>query len=254
MSHDPTAPPRLSPPSLRRTLRHGVWWLQDYAFAAWWQLRAVLSPRGADDYLSGAGRPVLVLPGIWETWAFLRPLVERVHDEGHPVHVVTSLGRNGRPVEATARDVAAYVLEHDLRDVVVVAHSKGGLIGKYLMALLDDTHRVDRMVAVCTPFSGSRWATWLVLPSLRAFSPRDATTLMLARDRAVNERITSIYGEFDPHIPESSVLEGADNVQLPTGGHFRVLAHPRTIATVLAVAGRRAPGAEARRDDLPGGS
>jgi pimeloyl-ACP methyl ester carboxylesterase len=248
MSHVPAAPPRPPRPTLRRALRraprHAVWWLQDYAFAAWWQLRAVLSPRGSDDYLSGDGRPVLVLPGIWETWAFLRPLIERVHDEGHPVHVIESLRRNGRPVEATARDVAAYVLEHDLRDVVVVAHSKGGLVGKYLMALLDDTRRVDRMVAVCTPFSGSRYAAWLVLPSLRAFSPRDATTVMLSRDQAVNERITSIYGEFDPHIPEGSVLVGADNVQLPTGGHFRVLAHPRTVATVLAVAGRPAPDAD----------
>ena len=244
MSHDLPAPPRPPRRPLHRLLRHGAWWLQDYAFAAWWQLRAVVSPRGADDYRSGDGRPVLVLPGIWETWAFLRPLIARVHDEGHPVHVIDSLGRNGRPVEATARDVAAYVVEHDLHDVVVVAHSKGGLIGKYLMALLDDTRRVDRMVAVCTPFSGSRWAPWLLLPSLRAFSPRDATTLLLSRDEAVNARITSIYGEFDPHIPESSVLVGADNVQLPTGGHFRVLAHPRTIATVLAVAGRPAPGAD----------
>jgi hypothetical protein len=259
MSHAPAAPPLPPRRTVRRLLRHGVWWLQDYAFAAWWQLRAVVSPRGADDYLSGDGRPVLVLPGIWETWAFLRPLIARVHDDGHPVHVISSLRWNGRPVEATARDVAAYVLEHDLRDVVVVAHSKGGLIGKYLMALLDDTRRVDRMVAVCTPFSGSRWASWLLLPSLRAFSPRDATTVMLARDQAVNERITSIYGEFDPHIPEGSVLPGADNVQLPAGGHFRVLAHPRTIATVLAVAGRPASGPSAGGDGtgpsrgVPGG-
>jgi hypothetical protein len=242
MPHASAAPPRPPRRSVGRLLRHGVWWLQDYAFAAWWQVRAVVSPRGADDYLSGTGRPVLVLPGIWETWAFLRPLIARVHDDGHPVHVIASLRWNGRPVEATARDVAAYVLEHDLRDVVVVAHSKGGLIGKYLMALLDDTHRVDRMVAVCTPFSGSRWATLMPLRSLRAFSPRDATTLLLARDRQINERIVSVYGEFDPHIPEGSELPGAVNVQLEAGGHFRVLAHPRTIGTVLSVAAEEARG------------
>ncbi|KQN46087.1 alpha/beta fold hydrolase [Frigoribacterium sp. Leaf44] len=226
--------PHLAP---GRLVRHAVWWVQDYAYAAVWQVRAVTSPRDPDRYLGGTGRPVLVIPGVWETWSFLRPMIERLHAEGHPVHVLDDLRWNSRPVEATARDVAAYLLTHGLTDVVIVAHSKGGLIGKYVMALLDETHRVRSMVAVCSPFSGSRYATWLVLPALRAFSPRDATTMLLARDESVNGRITSVFGEFDPHIPEGSELPGAVNVRLHAGGHFRVLAHPRTIATVLAAAG-----------------
>jgi triacylglycerol lipase len=199
----------------------------------------VLAPRGEAEYPAGEGRAVLVVPGIWETWAFLRPLIARVHSEGHPVHVLSALRWNGRPVEAAARDVAEYLERHDLRDVVIVAHSKGGLIGKYVMAMLDPERRVDSMVAVCAPFSGSRYARWLPLSSLRAFSPRDATTLLLARNAEVNSRIVSIYGEFDPHIPEGSELPGAENVRLPAGGHFRILALPRTIATVLAVVGGR---------------
>jgi triacylglycerol lipase len=164
-------------------------------------------------------------------------MIARVHDAGHPVHVLASLRWNSRPVEATARDVAGYLIEHDLTDVVIVAHSKGGLIGKYVMALLDDTRRVRTMVAVCAPFSGSRYATWLPLSSLRAFSPRDPTTVLLGRDRSVNSRIISIFGEFDPHIPEGSSLPGAENIRLRAGGHFQILALPRTIATVLRVAG-----------------
>ena len=225
-------------PSPFRLARLLIWWVRDYAYAAHWQVRAVLAPRGEAEYRDGEGRAVLVVPGIWETWAFLRPLIARVHAEGHPVHVLSALRWNGRPVEAAARDVAEYLERHDLRDVVIVAHSKGGLIGKYVMALLDETRRVRSMVAVCAPFSGSRYARWLPLSSLRAFSPRDATTLLLTRNAEVNSRIVSIYGEFDPHIPEGSELPGAENVRLPAGGHFRILALPRTIATVLAVAGR----------------
>jgi pimeloyl-ACP methyl ester carboxylesterase len=220
----------------RRLVRHAVWWLEDYAYAAVWQVRAVTSPRDPERYLGGAGRPVLVIPGVWETWAFLRPMIERLHAEGHPVHVLDDLRWNSRPVEATARDVAAYLATHGLGDVVIVAHSKGGLIGKYVMALLDETRRVRSMVAVCSPFSGSRYATWLVLPALRAFSPRDATTMLLGRDASVNGRITSVYGEFDPHIPEGSELAGARNVPLSTGGHFRVLADPRVVEEVVRVA------------------
>jgi triacylglycerol lipase len=224
--------------NLRTAARDARWWVADYAFAAYWQWKAVFGAKDPGTYLSGDGRPVVVLPGIWETWAFLRPLIARVHAAGHPVHVLPSLAWNGRPVVDTAEDVAAYILEHDLRHVAILAHSKGGLIGKYAMATLDETSRIDLMVAICTPFSGSRYASYLLLRSLRAFSPRDPTTVLLQKNLAINSRIVSVYGEFDPHIPESSELAGATNVRIHAGGHFRILAHPETVDIVLNAVGR----------------
>lgn len=221
---------------MRRVVRNALWWIQDYAFAARWQLRAVLGARRPERYRSGPARPVVVIPGIWETWAFMRPLVEQLHRAGHPVHVLAALRRNGRPVASAAADVAEYIRDAELRDVLLLAHSKGGLIGKYVMALLDDTGRVDRMVAIATPFAGSRYAQLMLLPSLRAFSPRNATTLMLAENLEVNRRIVSVFGEFDPHIPEGSEILDGRNVRLPTGGHFRILADPATVETVLEAA------------------
>ncbi|AZZ53305.1 esterase/lipase family protein [Rathayibacter festucae] len=215
-------------------VRDAVWWIRDYAYAVAWQVRAFVSRRAPDDYLDGTERPIVVLPGIWETWAFLRPIIDPLHRRGHPMHVLTSLGWNGRPVASTAEDVAAYLAEHDLRDVVIVAHSKGGLIGKYVMTELDPDGRVDRMVAVATPFGGSRYAPYLLLRSLRSFSPRDATTLLLSSRAGANARITSVFGLFDPHIPEGSMLEGAVNVRIETGGHFRILSDPETLAAVVA--------------------
>ena len=59
--------PHLAP---GRLVRHAVWWVQDYAYAAVWQVRAVTSPRDPDRYLGGTGRPVLVIP--WRTTTSLR--------------------------------------------------------------------------------------------------------------------------------------------------------------------------------------
>ncbi|GAA1002168.1 hypothetical protein GCM10009563_33250 [Subtercola frigoramans] len=205
----------------------------DYVFAAYWQGRAIVGASHPEKFQTGHLNPVVIIPGIWETWAFMRPLVQRLHDAGHPVFVLTTLGRNGRPVATLAGLASRYIVQHDLRDVLIVAHSKGGLIGKYAMALLDDTGRISGMVAVCTPFEGSRYAPYLLLPSLRAFSPRDATTLLLAENREVNARIVSVYPQFDPHIPGGSELPGAHNVELATGGHFRILADERIIKIVL---------------------
>ena len=214
-------------------LRVAGWWALDYVYAVGRQLRSAVSRVSPDEFLSGTGRHVLIIPGIFEDWRFMLPLIRTLHDAGHPVHVVTVLQRNRLAVPKAAELIAGYLRDRDLTDTLIVAHSKGGLIGKFAMMALDPERRLVRMVAVASPFSGSRYAGFMLLPSLRALSPRSAVTLQLSREQRVNERITSIYGLFDPHIPEGSVLPGARNIQLDTGGHFRILAHEQTLKTVL---------------------
>ena len=226
-------------------LRSAHWWAQDYLYAVGRQLRSAVSRTRSEEFLSGRARPVVVIPGIYEDWRFMLPLVKRLHAAGHPVHVVTVLQRNRLAVPKAAELIAGYVREQDLTDVMLLAHSKGGLIGKFVMTSLDPDRRITGMVAVCSPFSGSRYAAFMLLPSLRSFSPRNAVTLQLSREERVNERVTSVFGLFDPHIPEGSVLLGARNIRLQTGGHFRILGHEDTIQTILAAAAahdRRMPG------------
>jgi pimeloyl-ACP methyl ester carboxylesterase len=167
----------------------------------------------------------------------MQPLIEVLHERGHPIHVVDLLRRNQRPVVEMAERVTEYLEAHDLTDVVLMAHSKGGLVGKQAMAFGAAGRRVRGMLAVATPFGGSSYARLMLLaPTLRIFSPRNATIIALARETAVNERIVSVYGRFDPHIPEGSELVGAKNVRLETGGHFRILAHPRVLAELAVLA------------------
>lgn len=212
------------------------WWVRDYAYALNGQVRALLGRSVPDDLTAGGGTPLVLLPGIYETWRFLEPLARVLHDRGHPVHVVTELGDNRRPIAEAAGRVAALLIERGLDDVVLVAHSKGGLIGKHVMAFDPAGDRVRAMVAVATPFGGSRYSSLMPTPSLRAFRSGDATMRALTAAAEANARITSVYGAFDPHIPEGSELAGARNVRLDSGGHFRVLADPRVIAEVVRVA------------------
>ena len=221
-----------------KPFRQAWWWTLDYAYAVYWQVRAAITRPGTAHLKEGAGRPVIVIPGIYETWQFMRPMVDALHEAGHPVHVVTLLQNNRLPVDRAASLVAEYLLNESLSGVAIVAHSKGGLIGKYVMMQADAGARVRSMVTVCTPFAGSRYARYMLLPSLRAFSPRHPLTGRMAREVAVNARITSIFGLFDPHIPEGSELEGATNIRLPIGGHFRILSDQRCIDAVLEVVGR----------------
>jgi len=209
--------------------RRAVWWGQDYAYAGWRQARGLLSRTSPDSYTRPAHPrrpPVLLLPGVWETWRFLEPLARGLFAGGHPVHVVAPFGLNRGSIPDMADLAAAQLRDADLRGVVLVAHSKGGLIGKSVMGRADVGDRVLGMVAINTPFSGSPYARLLPVRSIRAFLPDDEVLTALAAQRADHGRIVSVATCFDPHIPTGSELPGARNVRLATPGHFRSLADP----------------------------
>lgn len=219
-------------------VKRAGWWIADYAYAVYWQFRAAFGRQEADAFASGDAAPLLILPGVYETWRFMQPLITALHDRGHPVHVLDALAHNRRPVHDAARVVEEFLETNRMTDVIVVAHSKGGLAGKLAMAGASG-ERIRAMLAVATPFGGSRYARLLPVRSLWAFSPSDPSIVELATHLEVNERIVSVYAAFDPHIPEGSELIGARrNVRIETGGHFRILADPRVVAEVAALSER----------------
>jgi pimeloyl-ACP methyl ester carboxylesterase len=216
------------------TLRKAGVALLDYGYVMRHQLRAGFDRAEPDAFIAADGTlaPVVLLPGIFETWRFLSPLARHIHDRGHPVHVVTALERNLSTIGDGARIVAEYLEARDLAGVTIVAHSKGGLVAKYVMGMPGVGERIRLAIAVCTPFSGSPLARFVPFGSVRALSPSDASLLSLAREREVNERLVSVSGWFDPHIPNGSFLEGAENIQLAVGGHFRILASDELLEAV----------------------
>jgi triacylglycerol lipase len=217
------------------------WWALDYAFVIGRQLCAFwlqtppaqfrLAAAASNDY----SPTVVLLPGIYERWQFLLPLAVRLERSGFRVAVLPELGWNAGDIDIAAELVLNSLAAANLSNVVIVAHSKGGLIGKAAMVLeaerradganLDPIQpsRIRHLIAIATPFAGSRYADYLPGRQLRAFAPANPTLVRLGLSAAINTRITSIYGLFDPHIPGGSLLPGATNIVLPVSGHFRVL-------------------------------
>lgn len=177
-------------------------------------------------------RHVVVLPGIYETAADLSPILDALSACGHRIHHVPHLARLVPPPAVLVRRVERYLQRSGLREVLIVAHSKGGLIGKAVMSgKLGE--RVAGMVAIATPWHGSAYAA-LFGPGLGLRSLRPGAKLIqstLANDQ-VNTRIVSICPAFDPHVPAGSKLAGADNREVSARGHFKVLADTEVIALV----------------------
>lgn len=210
----------------------------DYAWAYRLRIRA-LRRHDPTRLAHGDRRPVLLLPGVYETWHFLEAVGEHLNGLGYPVHVVPAFGRNLLPIPEMAALAGDYVESNDLTDVAIVAHSKGGLIGKTLMLADNRGARISGMVAINTPFAGSDYAHLLPIRTLREFIPAHQTIVTLSAAAQVNASITSIYSSWDPIIPNGSVLAGATNIGLAITGHFRILDRPELIAAVEHAIARR---------------
>lgn len=182
--------------------------------------------------------PVLLLPGVFETWHYMKPIRDRLVGLGVPVHSVPALGFNRHPIPEMAARAAAYLDAHDLRGVRIVAHSKGGLIGKSLLVADDPgtggAGRLEGMLSINTPYGGSPLARFGVGP-FREFQPTRPVIQELASSPQVNARITALRSAYDQYVPaESAELTGAQNVLMPHIGHFRVLGLRVVIDRVVA--------------------
>ena len=113
----------------------GWWWLLDYCHAGLRQLDGLLfrADPAAYRHAPRADRPVLLIPGVYENRQFMHRIAGTLHAAGHPVHVVRTLGYNRGELGRMAALVSGYLCEADLRNVTIVAHSKGGLVGKHTM-------------------------------------------------------------------------------------------------------------------------
>ena len=213
-------------------IREGVDGLVDWFYGVAWWHRAHLRRESPTAFIdpgpdAHCHTPLVLLPGIWEPWQYLVPLAKALNAEGHPAWLIPALGSNGSPIASAATIVADFLLAHDLEGVVLVAHSKGGLVGKAVMLEPSVAGRVRGLVALSTPFKGSSLA-WPIFrrSPLGIFAPTGSTINDLAAQQDVNARIVSIQPRHDQVIPEGSALPGAHNVTLELSGHFRPLRDP----------------------------
>jgi pimeloyl-ACP methyl ester carboxylesterase len=195
------------------------------------RLRTHYSPRSTG-WRSG-GPVVLVLAGLATPWRFRRPVLNALSDRGYRVVVLPQLGWNLRPVAELAATVERYLDAHpELGRVLIVGHSKGGLIAKQV--LLDDLagDRTIGAVAVAAPFGGARAARFVhgshpitrEMIGLRAGTPMQLAFAM--RDGA-DARIASIMPLYDQIVGIPGKLRAGRNLTVRALGHNLLLADRR---------------------------
>ena len=238
-------------------------WVADYGYMVQGAALSVfhhIPPKHYLDFVVEGKVPVILIPGILGKWGFMKRLGDKISLEGHPVYVVPELGINIFSIPSSAKmlrtflvhafskkhivpkvspgalKIRAFIEARNIKGVVLVAHSKGGLIGKYLLAHYNDDQRVLGMVAVATPFSGSAMAKLVPHDAFRELKNDSEVIRDLEKHQEVNKKIISVIPEYDNHVwaERGSFLEGArENIEVPVHGHHRVIFSKKVQEIVL---------------------
>jgi pimeloyl-ACP methyl ester carboxylesterase len=204
-------------------------WIKDYAYLFSGTIIAYSKrtpPKHYLGHIADGKAPIVILPGVLMPWAFLKPIADNISHRGHPVYIVPRLGNNAADIPTSAKKVREVIEENKLEKVIIVAHSKGGLIGKYLLVREDPDKRIKGVIAIATPFHGSSAVKFIPHVSVRELAPDSKIIRYLEEHSEVNDKIVSIYPSFDNHVwhPKGSYLAGAmQNIRVDVAGHHKVL-------------------------------
>lgn len=169
--------------------------------------------------------PVILIPGVYSKWQFLKAVADPISLRGHPIYVVERLGYNTNAIDDSARLVRELIDKENLYDVTIVAHSKGGLIAEYLLTYNNQDGRVAKVIAIATPFLGSRAVKFLPGKAFKELHPESEVIKKLNSENDINHKIVSIFGKHDNHVwpTENCRLVEAKNIQVNIHGHHKIL-------------------------------
>lgn len=204
-----------------------------------------LADLSEDLHVPSHGPTVVFLPGVGEGNEYLGELVAAFRTAGWNLRSGYIGGRTLAPVPVLARHIITALASYT-GPVILVGHSKGGLVGRAILAAKTNATatlpHVAGLVTIATPWYGSVLAR--LFPSrspVGTLVPGGVETLIpwhVETEKEIRHSITSINPSWDPHVPGNRNLLGATNVTTVLSGHFRVLGDPETLRVAVREASR----------------
>ena len=219
-------------------MKNIFYWIVDYYYLLYGYLLMFIHKNPPGHFLNFVLKgkvPVILIPGISNKWGFLKHLGDSISLKGYPVYVADKLKFNFLDIPNSAKIVREIIDENNLENAIIIGHSKGGLIGKYFLIHENKDNKIKGLIAIATPFSGSRLAKSSLRESFRELTPNSKIIQELDSHKEVNSKIVSIMPEFDNHVwsEKGSYLNGALNIKVPVKGHHKIVFDKAVISKII---------------------
>ncbi|MDX1535384.1 MAG: alpha/beta hydrolase [Candidatus Spechtbacterales bacterium] len=216
-------------------MKKTIHWILDYIYAVYILLKISIIRKEPKHYRGYIEKKtaILLIPGILERWGFLRYFANTLSGEGYPIYTLTGLGYNTKSIHDSAKMVQEFIKEKNLKKVIILAHSKGGIIGREVLSSYNQDGRIIKLIAIASPFRGSKISRAIPFRPFKELTPKSVAKIS-PKNSDADDKIVSICGYFDNHIwPNNSCeLPGAENIEVDIYGHHKILANKKVLKIV----------------------
>lgn len=173
-------------------------------------------------------KPVVILVnGLFVSNNSLMILKEKLEEKGHKV-ILSSPERVWNNFSTNLEQLRRLIQEIKAPSISIVGFSLGGII--IFEALKSDLQdKVDKIITISTPYSGSYWAYFL--PWFWEIKPYLLPKRSIMIPNKILPKLFSIKGNFDEVvIPNSSMsINSVQTIKVNVNGHINTLYSEKTI-------------------------
>lgn len=191
-------------------------------------LDAFAKPNPPLSWQHGDKGDVVIIHGFGEVWTFFETIGDHLNHHGYRVHFISALKKNHLPLKDAVEIVEDYIIKNNLNDIILLSHSKGGIIAKCVLDTYPD--RIQKSITLAVPYGGTVFAH-LRIHNLDEGIPGSLWMRRVHKHTSHNKKIYNLYPRFDNHvIPHKYLLlPGAHNIKIPVIGHARIMQAKETL-------------------------
>lgn len=188
----------------------------------------------AKSWKTGEKGDVILVQGLNSRWVSLETIGKEIHKWGYKVHIIKRLRKNLKPIAKGSADIVEYIKVNDLKNVILIGHSKGALNSMYLLKNPDMAEKIKKVITIASPFDGI--ALFKFNPIARELDP-ESDFIKQYKKGIDPKKIVNLYPSGDRLVIPNKSLEWDEviNKQINVFGHIRLLEADQTIAEIKAI-------------------
>jgi pimeloyl-ACP methyl ester carboxylesterase len=192
--------------------------------AACWPLAGLQQLRPPVPTATTAKPPIVLVHGYLGKGVLLRPLAQRLHDEGYPTIAIVDYPSTRIGIGAIANRIASAVEQYKGQQVYLIGHSLGAVACRYYLKRLDGAAHVRHFVSLGGPHAGTRWF-WMCPPKLQRILKPNGEVIQELSVGKEPVPTTVVRARYDHQVfpPERASLAEATEVLVHGHGHNGLL-------------------------------
>ncbi|SRR5258708_7023210 len=179
-------------------------------------------------------RNIILIPGFTGTWKYLEDLGNFFNKNGFKIHTISDIEPNIYKIKYSVEKTKNYILQNKLDGVILIAHSKGGIISRYLLNDKEIENKIKKVINISVPNKGSILGLYS-FNNAHELIPWSRIIQDLRNQKEELKKVLNIYGVFDNVIiPNKSLyLENAENIKTNIIGHVKTVKSPKIWRIIL---------------------